>query len=82
MIFPGDSGGPLVCQRCESCQWYLAGIVSFGRGCARPNFFGVYTDVEHYESWISQNTGIPFNKNKRCEGARKNLIKFEKGVRV
>ena len=26
----GDSGGPLMCQRINSCNWYVAGIVSFG----------------------------------------------------
>nr|CAB3266608.1 SCO-spondin-like [Phallusia mammillata] len=62
----GDSGGGLFCQRCDSCQWYVAGIVSFGKGCARPDVYGVYTNVEHFESWISEHTQIPINKNKRC----------------
>uniref|UniRef100_H2ZII5 Peptidase S1 domain-containing protein n=1 Tax=Ciona savignyi TaxID=51511 RepID=H2ZII5_CIOSA len=48
----GDSGGPLVCQRCDSCSWYLAGVVSYGKGCATPTYYGVYTNVEKYEQWI------------------------------
>lgn len=50
----GDSGGPLVCQRCNSCDYYLAGITSFGFGCAEPEYYGVYTKVESIENWIAE----------------------------
>ncbi len=48
----GDSGGPLV----TSVEGTTAqvGIVSFGNGCAEPNFYGVYTNVGAYISWIQQ----------------------------
>jgi len=47
----GDSGGPLVCQD-DAGQDCLAGIVSWGIGCATEGIPGVYTNVRHYDRWI------------------------------
>lgn len=46
----GDSGGPFAVHIDQ--RWYLAGIVSWGEGCARPGKFGVYTKVGNYHQWI------------------------------
>ncbi|XP_036391204.1 uncharacterized protein LOC118782065 [Megalops cyprinoides] len=47
----GDSGGPMVSL--QNLVWVQSGIVSFGVGCAQPNFPAVYTRVSRYQSWIS-----------------------------
>lgn len=49
-----DSGGPLTCR--DRHGTYLCGIVSFGFGCGRENFPGVYTNVSRYYDWIQRKT--------------------------
>ncbi|KAK2916546.1 hypothetical protein Q8A67_000920 [Cirrhinus molitorella] len=49
----GDSGGPMIIK--QGSTWIQAGIVSFGEGCADPNYPGVYSRVSKYQNWITQN---------------------------
>ncbi|XP_068085541.1 trypsin-2-like [Anabrus simplex] len=48
----GDSGGPYVADS------KLVGLVSWGVGCAQPDYPGVAADVANLRQWITEKTGI------------------------
>ncbi|XP_016905302.2 serine protease filzig isoform X1 [Apis cerana] len=50
----GDSGGPMVIRRARDKRWILAGVISWGIGCAVPNQPGVYTRISEFREWINQ----------------------------
>ncbi|KAM7375590.1 hypothetical protein PAMA_014615 [Pampus argenteus] len=50
----GDSGGPLVTRYKKT--WFLTGVVSWGKGCAKENMYGVYTKVSNFLDWIQNIT--------------------------
>lgn len=47
----GDSGGPLLRLGLQA-SLTLSGVTSYGTGCARQGYYGVYTRVSAHHSWI------------------------------
>jgi trypsin len=55
----GDSGGPLFATAGDGTRVHL-GIVSWGNGCAKKNFPGVYGETNNPDirTWITQVSGV------------------------
>ena len=51
----GDSGGPLIAPYNGSI--YSIGVVSYGQGCARANYYGVYSETVAMVDWIRSKIG-------------------------
>ncbi len=53
----GDSGGPLIVM--NGTEPMLAGIVSWGSGCARANTPGLYARMSSFAAWMDGYAGGP-----------------------
>jgi len=55
-------------------QWVLVGLTSFGEGCARKSFSGIYTRVAAFQDWIKLNTNGSYPKLIDFSGLTNNTI--------
>ncbi|KAM9328520.1 coagulation factor VIIi [Pholidichthys leucotaenia] len=53
----GDDGSPLVTVF-ESTH-FLMGVVAWGRGCAHPGYYGVYTNMANFLDWVEETIRNP-----------------------
>ena len=65
----GDSGGPLVVPEPDApLGFVVAGITSWGDGCAEPELMGIYTRISYFEQWIEDNSGLVFQQPGEDDG--------------
>ena len=68
----GDSGGPVMMYTISQ-QWVLVGVTSYGKGCARANYAGVYTRVAAYQSWIATTSSNASTNPRSSESVNTNI---------
>ena len=59
-------------------KWYTTGIVSHGRGFARPRKYGVYSNVAHFKDWIIATILNQFTKTEHDVKFKRKMKDFKK----
>lgn len=73
----GDSGGPLAVKNSNS-NWILAGITSWGEGCAEAQLPGIYTRVSSFSDWIKTNSEMNLAKSNFANDAKIASVSYSK----
>lgn len=70
----GDSGGPLLIRNRD--RWFVAGITSYGEGCALPGFPGVYARVSALSDWVLETAIEPSRVHRVTVGEEPVIASF------
>jgi len=65
----GDSGGPLTLVDPNTSKVKLIGVVSWGSGCAKKGYPGVYSEVTTVLEWIKDTIGYCAAQSSGCPSA-------------
>jgi len=76
----GDSGGPLIVEGANGADDTQVGIVSYGAGCGRAGYPGVYTDVRRYRRWVGESLLVSVAHAEGNTGGRRGGGTIEQGV--
>jgi len=68
----GDSGGPLVANSHSQLSFSLIGVVSWGSGCGKPGYPGIYANISFFADFLHENmpdlyTCPPYDDNVTIE---------------
>ncbi|KAH9416258.1 Trypsin-2 [Dermatophagoides pteronyssinus] len=74
----GDSGGPLFRLDPSSNRYILYGIVSYGVGCGREKYPGIYSRVSYYSNWIQNQIKSIDNNHQSTTTTTTKLFKYFK----
>lgn len=67
-ILQAVPGSALFCQRCSSCDWYLAGVATMNRqvSCNKIGFANLFSSMRSFEPWICNKVPRVGARRLRC----------------